>query len=376
MVVDIAAIQTIYGANMTYHTGNDTYVFKPDDPFFETIWDAGGKDTIDISAFSGTCLINLGEGEYSSMTFDDVALDLNLGIAYGCQIENVTGGQGADGIEGNAAANVLSGNGGDDVIGGYGGADTLSGGAGADIEAGGAGNDTFLTGADGGNDEIDGGTGADTANYSKAAAAIVVNLARQSGTGLAAGDAARIGIDHLVSVENVTGSGFADQLTGSSGANRIDGGRGNDVISGMGGNDTLIGGTGNDKLSGGAGNDVLRGGVGADAVTGGTGADRFVFDDSEFAGATASGADAIADFQRSEGDRIDLSAVDAKVATAADNAFAFIGTAAFGHVAGQLRYQVSGTNAYVFGDTNGDGLADFALRVAGVTSLAAGDFVL
>jgi hypothetical protein len=45
-------------------------------------------------------------------------------------------------------------------------------------------------------------------------------------------------------------------------------------------------------------------------------------------------------------------------------------------VAGQLRYEIVGADAFVHGDTDGDGLADLLIRVNGVASLAAVDFVL
>ena len=79
---------------------------------------------------------------------------------------------------------------------------------------------------------------------------------------------------------------------------------------------------------------------------------------------------------RSDGDLIDLSAVDANSLAGGDQAFAFIGTGAFTNVAGQLRYEQVGGNTYVYGDTNGDGIADFMIRVDGPHNLVLGDFVI
>lgn len=165
----------------------------------------------------------------------------------------------------------------------------------------------------------------------------------------------------------VNGTAGPDRLTGSSGA---------DIINGLGGNDVLEGGAGADKLFGGAGKDVLIGGPGKDTLTGGAGADRFVFKTGDFGGKTAAKADVIADFHHAQGDIIDLSGVDADTTTARDQSFAFVGKAAFDHHAGELRYAVTGGHAVVEGDTNGDGLADFALVLNHVTSLVAADFVL
>lgn len=68
-----------------------------------------------------------------------------------------------------------------------------------------------------------------------------------------------------------------------------------------GGNDTLIGGKGNDILYGQGGDDILIGGEGDDILYGGEGTDTFVWNQGDF------GHDVIADFNLSEGDKIDLS---------------------------------------------------------------------
>jgi Ca2+-binding RTX toxin-like protein len=73
----------------------------------------------------------------------------------------------------------------------------------------------------------------------------------------------------LLSIENVGGSRFADQLSGDAGAN---------TLQGFEGGDTLLGGAGNDVLDGGAGRDTLDGGAGDDILIGGTGADTYIVD--------------------------------------------------------------------------------------------------
>jgi len=70
-----------------------------------------------------------------------------------------------------------------------------------------------------------------------------------------------------------------------------------------GGNDTLNGGDGNDVIFGQEGNDLITGGAGADTLYGGSGADTFIYE------ALLDGIDTIKDFDTSEGDMIDLSAV-------------------------------------------------------------------
>jgi len=145
----------------------------------------------------------------------------------------------------------MSGYAGADRINGYAGNDSLYGGDGNDRIWGGAGYD-FISG-DAGNDIISGGVGIDTASYASAGAAVAVNLGIS-----VAQDTLGGGIDRLTSIENLVGSGFADQLTGNKGANGITGG---------GGDDTVIGLEGNDVLAGGDGNDLLDGGVGADTAS-------------------------------------------------------------------------------------------------------------
>lgn len=121
MVYDIYAIQYLYGANTSYHAGNNTYTFSPNHPFYETIWDAGGNDTIDVSNFSLSCNINLNQGEYSTISYhapDSSWYDgyNNLGIAFNVIIENAIGGTGDDIFIGNTANNMIDGELGIDTV--------------------------------------------------------------------------------------------------------------------------------------------------------------------------------------------------------------------------------------------------------------------
>ncbi|WP_022675590.1 hypothetical protein [Novosphingobium sp. B-7] len=183
------------------------------------------------------------------------------------------------------------------------------------------------------------------------------------GIGFALADVVTVASNHSFTmgadVDNVTLTGTKNLVvTGNSGAN---------VITGNAGRNTLDGGAGNDRLIGGAGRDVL---------TGGAGADKFIFRDGDFGGNTASTADRITDFSRGSKDLISLIGVDANTHTVGDDAFAWIGNSAFHHVAGELRYIQTAGNTYVQGDTNGDGLSDFWIRLDGVVNLQATDFQL
>ena len=86
--------------------------------------------------------------------------------------------------------------------------------------------------------------------------------------------------------------------------------------------------------------------------------------------------DVITDFVRSHGDRISLSAIDANSVATGNQAFAFIGAAAFTNAPGQLRFEAAGGTTTIFGDVNGDGVADLQIQLGGTISLVASDFVL
>ena len=146
MWYDILTLQYIYGPNTSYRNGNDIYVYNANQNYFETIWDAGGNDTIQyVSSFDGA-RIDLRDGYWSELGLDIVG-DTPSGqvhnpatvmIFRSVIIENAIGGNGPDTIIGNDVANSLLGGAGND---------RLDGGAGNDILNGGAGNDTLIGGA-------------------------------------------------------------------------------------------------------------------------------------------------------------------------------------------------------------------------------------
>jgi Ca2+-binding RTX toxin-like protein len=263
-----------------------------------------------------------------------------------------------------------------DITGGTSG-DTLSGGDGWDQLYGGGGNDTLLGGADGdvlsggaGDDYMEGGTGDDVYIVDSASDSVV--------------EASGEGLDHIytylsnhtlgANVENLTWN-TTGAFTGTGNAldNAITGGGSSDVLSGADGNDTLRGQAGADTLSGGDGDDLLIGGPGGDTMTGGAGADTFYI--GYWEAGTATDADTIADFAQGT-DKIDLSNWDANTSLAGDQAFTFIGTAAFSGAAGELRYFDDGVNTYVIGDITGDAIADFELVLIGVMAPTGADFIL
>ena len=197
------------------------------------------------------------------------------------------------------------------VIAGTPTAETLTGGAGHD-EISGLGGDDTLVGLVG-RDELDGGAGSDTADYAASPEAVSVDLA----TGAASGGHAAG--DSYVSIENLTGSEFADtlrgdgaanvlrglgaadQLYGAGGDDRLEGGAGDDSLFGDDGADTLVGGTGTNSVTGGLGDDTIVGGAGADTVDGGGGSDTMDYAASvagitvDLSAGTAAGGDAAND---------------------------------------------------------------------------------
>ena len=153
-----------------------------------------------------------------------------------------------------------------DIIFGLGGADRLLGLGGNDQLFGGNGDDILLGGA--GADLLNGGNGIDRSQYTDAAAGVLADLQDPSvNNGFAAGDT-------YVSIENLYGSRFDDNLRGNPANNILWGDNGNDRLYGRGGNDNLLGMNGNDILYGQGGNDTLKGGENNDVLLGGAGADR------------------------------------------------------------------------------------------------------
>jgi hypothetical protein len=132
MLLDVQAMQFLYGVNTNFNAWDDTYTFDPAVPFFKTIWDGAGNDTISVVNFQKACTIDLNPGQYSKITIESDATDginwINpppiptydgtnaLAIAFDCLIENAIGGAGNDQLIGNAANNQLFGGAGHDLL--------------------------------------------------------------------------------------------------------------------------------------------------------------------------------------------------------------------------------------------------------------------
>ncbi|BAL23743.1 M10 family metallopeptidase C-terminal domain-containing protein [Azoarcus sp. KH32C] len=247
---------------------------------------------------------------------------------------------------GNALANVLTGNDGDNL---------LTGGRGVDTFRGGLGNDTFVLDQAGELENVwevvGGGTDTVQIAYSNTSklSAMSVDLAGGS----------------LWAIENVTvtGKGLFDVY-----GNELD-----NVLIGNASSNRVEGGDGSDHLDGKAGNDVLVGGGGLDILTGGAGKDTFDFNNLSEMGVTSSTWDVITDF-KTRSDRIDLSALDANSVTAGDDAFSavILGADAAFTSAGQLKF----AGGVLYGNTDADSDAEFAIQLTNLASLSASDLIL
>jgi Ca2+-binding RTX toxin-like protein len=370
---------------LTGFAGNDTL----DGGFgADTMRGGIGDDTYYVDNANDLAIENVGEGTdtvFSSVNYRLRANVENLNLTDSAV--RATGNDGDNRLVGNDAANILDG------------------GAGADVIRGGVGDDTYYVDNAGDRPIENAGEGTDTVHSS-----ISYSLAGN--------------------IENLNLSGSAIRASGNSLDNRLVGTDGNNIIDGGAGADVMRGGLGDDRyyidnvgdraidgadagrdrvyttisltldsnlddlfargsdainltgnaldntLRGNSAANILTGGAGADDLRGGTGADTFVFRDGDFAGLTPSTSDRIIDFSHSEGDRIDLAQVDANSGLGGDQDFTFIGSSAFHDVAGELRYEIINGNTYVYGDTNGDGLADLMIRLDGSHALVSGDFIV
>ena len=294
---------------------------------------------------SGDQVVEL-DGEGGS-DWDKTNASYTLAAGVFVEILTTTHQQGTTAIDltGNELNQTIYGNGGNNVLNGGGGNDYLVGGEGTDTLIGGSGNDTIRV-----NDASDViveavGEGDDivraSTSYTLAAGVAVETLTTKNSSSTAALD--------------LTGNEFSQTIYGNDGANVLSGGGGGDYLGGLGGNDTLVGGAGADSLAGGAGNDT------------------FVFNAASESALGA--ADRVLDF--ASGDLIDLAAIDADASLEGDQAFTFVGTAAFSNSAGELRATDNGDGTWTFsGDSDGDGIADLQIVVTSAALLTAGDFVL
>ena len=364
MLDDIAAIQYLYGPNLSTRTGDDVYSFAVGEKIYRTIYDAGGNDTIDWSNQTSDAVIRLTPGEWSQigpLRWDGIEFtQQNLTIAYGTIIENANGGSGNDTLVGNDAANVLHGNAGNDTLIGGAGNDDLAGGPGNDTLFGNEGNDRFdwAPTERGGNDTFDGGPGDDTYVLDS----LGDNVIERAGEGM---DLIWVPFSYSLAgtpyVENLAAFGpDSVNLTGNDLNNVVAGNDASNVLNGGLGNDTLIGGLGRDtaQFSGSrSAYNITKSGTvwtlsGPDGTDTVTGIERLQFADAVIkpgASVTDVNADGKTDIISRPIGEVDIWQMDGSQITA---------SSAWG--AGSL-WQVPEAH----GDYNGDGKSDILLTTIG-----------
>jgi Ca2+-binding RTX toxin-like protein len=334
-----------------------------------------GTDTVDYSAGGVAVTVNLLSGLGSG------------GQAAGDQYVSI------EGVRGTALSDTLIGSDEADSLDGRGGVDTLSGNA---------GNDRLTIGNGSSGSLVDGGTEIDTLVIGGSASSLnsltgiealefvggasLTLTGTQARNGLALNTAVSgtgtlvINMDPGVAALTklyVFSGAVTVTINGTAGVDLMKLGNVAHTANGGDGIDQIKGGTAVDTINGGIGNDKINGAAGADILTGGAGNDVFKYASASDSGLGAA-SDRITDFTIGQ-DRLNFAKIDANAALAGDQAFAFLGTAAFSNTGiGQLRYLTSGSDLIVQADVNGDGVADMAVILQGLAGqvLTAGDFVL
>lgn len=360
------------GTDTLFGGAGDDYLIESDGG--DTLYGGAGKDWLYLSYLSffddghgpvDYTFVRPHHGEFILTPDGNTAYSVERLHLSGSNFnDSVTGGNGDDYLDGWLGDDLLNGGKGDDVMGGSNGNDTLYGGAGNDkmygggnddILFGGAGDD-YISGGGGsdvfsGHDILDGGAGADTFHpglgltditYANSSAGVYVDMEKNFGFG---GDAEGDTFDTFASLGfhgALIGSDFDDRLVG---AQEIYGGRGDDVL--VTGTETAL----------------MRGGAGRDTYV-------LHVADYQF------GTPHIGGFNQAIHEQIDVSEIDARPHRGADQAFVFIGDAAFSGVPGEIRFEVDGDVTNIQLNTDHDLDAEFRMALNGVYTLTADDFIL
>ncbi len=299
-----------YGFDELYGEAGDDLIYAEGDKAY------GGDGNDTIVATQGGNFVDGGTGR------DNI-------VSYGG--DEVHGGDGNDRISYAGKGSVIHGDDGNDYITFF--ESTVARGTGPNHIHGDGGNDTIVGGGKG--DFLYGGTGDDTYVLTTAGA-VIEELAGQGTDTIQS----RVSITLPTAVERL-------ELLGKANANGV-------------GTDSANYLTGND------GNNILTGKGGLDALEGGGGADTFRYlalSDSN----AVTGMDRIVDFDFAEGDRVNVSAIDANAGLAGNQAFdTLIAADAAFTEAGQFRFSKMGNYFLAEFNVNGDATAELAIRFQGI----------
>ena len=362
-------------------TGND---YLDGGPANDTLNGQDGNDVLNGRAGDDAMAGGLGNDTYYVDSLADVVTEgvgggtdlvrVSIDHTLGANVENGTIGV-STGIEltGNELDNVLLGGGGFDGLTGGAGNDTLNGLADKDTMLGGPGDDRYFV-----DNAFDfafesAGEGVDTIYYNVTEAPVGV-------TSLTMGPE----VENAIVIESVLlilGNAIANVMTGSADTDVFNAGAGDDILYGNGGGDRLIGLDGIDTLYGGDGDDSLLGdgylapAFWGDTMTGGAGSDSFEYRDIRESAPFIFKVDQITDFETGV-DTIDLfTDANANAAGVQD----WVVVASPSNTAGELWIDTSGEATFdyvLFGDHDGDGLADLMIKIHAPGGFASTDIVL
>ena len=230
----------------------------------------------------------------------------------------------------------------------------------------------------------------------------------------------------LVTGTNGTGNGLVNSITGNLLDNRLDGAGGADLMAGQVGSDTYVVDNAGDRvieaagqgfdtvltsvtytltagseieelradptssttainltgnefgntIRGNNGANVITGARGADILTGNGAADTFVWRSLDETGVSVATMDLITDFNRAQGDRIDVSQVDPSVFDDGINQFTFIGQNAFSGTPGEINFVHVGNETIIQFQTGVGADIEGGIRITGIVTPDASWFVL
>jgi trimeric autotransporter adhesin len=369
-----------------------------------------GDDSYVVHSAGDQAIEAAGEGMDSVFAWSSYTL--------GANVEYLTLWAGAVDGTGNDLDNGISGNDADNTLMGGAGSDYLIGNLGKDTLIGGTGDDYFYVDQSGESVVELANEGVDTV-YASANFALTANVENLYLTEGAATDA--------------TGNGSNNYISGNTNNNLLIGGGGQDTLDGHEGADTMIGGADNDlyfvdnfsdivqeaagqgtdnvrtsvtyvlnagsavevlettnadgtinldlvgnelanTIIGNDGQNTLVGGLGQDKLIGNWGGDTFAWLSLAEIGLNEADADIVGgDFNYLNGDTLAFNLIDADETIAGDQAFTFIGDAAF-TAAGQIRAYTNGGNTFIQLNTDADLAYEATLKVEGIHSVNAGWF--